>query len=129
MPRRKNRSTAIARPVRPVVVRVGAPARTLVRRSAALAHHVGRRAIEAAEKEKHTLTAIAAAGIMGWARSSDAGRDLIERLPALGPLGVEGTLALGFWVFGRWGRSRIAEHVATGLGSVAIYRLARGEDD
>lgn len=122
----RSASASAAKPVvvRPAIVRVGGGRS----RAPALASRAARAATIAAIEERHTLTALAAAGIAGWLRRSDAGRDLIERLPALEPLGPEGTAAIVAWAIGRWGRSRVAEHIATGLGSVAIYRIARGEE-
>lgn len=102
------------------------PARgTAGRLARAGARAASRAAWRAAQAEQHTLLALAAAGLFGWARrtGADLPKPLGEAIPA--PLQY-GLLA---WVLGRWTRSRTAEHVATGLLSVGIYDAAAYTDD
>ena len=68
--------------------------------------------------EKHTITAIVAAGVIG----------LLEKqgisIPTLGPLPPVATAGVAAWAYGRWGKSQMAQHIATGLLSVAVNRWA-----
>jgi len=44
---------------------------------------------------------------------------------SIGPLGPNATLGLAAWIGNRWMKSRVLEHVATGLLCVAGYNLAK----
>jgi hypothetical protein len=70
-------------------------------------------------EEKHTLAAVGAAAALG----------LIERekvaLPSIPKLGMAGTYGIGFWLAGKYMRSRTMAHVATGLLSIAAYQLGK----
>jgi hypothetical protein len=48
------------------------------------------------------------------------------QLPKIDAIGTAGTYGLVAWAIGRWTRSNVAQHVATGLLSVAAYQLAAG---
>jgi hypothetical protein len=56
---------------------------------------------------------------------------LLERnnvpLPALGFVGTAGTYGIGAWLVGRYTGNQTMQHVATGLLSVAAYKLGKGE--
>lgn len=69
-------------------------------------------------EERHTLAAVAAAGVLGLAK-----RQGVE-LPRIEALGTPGTYGLAAWALGKWSRNRTLSHVATGLLSVALYELA-----
>ena len=75
----------------------------------------------AAMAEKHTAAAVVAAAALG----------LLERnnvpLPALGFVGTAGTYGIGAWLVGRYTGNQTMQHVATGLLSVAAYKLGKGE--
>lgn len=85
---------------------------TLARRAGSAA---ARTAAKAAAQERHTLAALAAAAIAGAARRYD------WDLPTIGDMPPTLTWGLGAWAFGRWGKNKMAQHVATGLLSVGLY--------
>jgi hypothetical protein len=98
------------------IVRVpsfGARAKAIARRGAS----VGARMAMA---EKHTAAAVGAAAVLGFAARSGV------QLPKIDAIGTAGTYGLVAWAIGRWTRSNVAQHVATGLLSVAAYQLASG---
>jgi hypothetical protein len=68
--------------------------------------------------EKHTLTAVASAGVLGLIEKSGVA------IPTIGPLGPAATLGLLAWAYGRSSKSQTAQHVATGLLCVAVNRWA-----
>jgi len=80
-----------------------------------------RRAGSFAASEKHTFTAFAASAILGYAEKQKF------PLPSIGPLGPAATSAVIAWAIGRATKSTIAAHVATGLGSVSIYKFTSGQ--
>ena len=58
----------------------------------------------------------------------------LAALPTLPFLGRAGTAGLVTWAFGKWGRSAMADHMATGMLSIAAYELMKeghisGEED
>ena len=81
----------------------------------------GSKVMQAALSEKHTLTAMAAAGALGLAERNNV------PLPHLAFLGRAGTYGALAWAIGRYTGNRTAEHLATGLLSVASYQLAAGK--
>ena len=95
-----------------VVERQPTRGRRLAKRAGAAA---GRAAARAAAQERHTLAALAAAAVAGAARRYD------WQLPTIGDLPATLTWGLGAWAFGRWGKNKMAQHVATGLLSVGLY--------
>lgn len=64
------------------------------------------------------LVAFGAAGAYGLAERAGM------PIPSIGPIGPAGTLALAAWLYGKTQKSQTALHLATGLGCVAINRLA-----
>jgi hypothetical protein len=89
-------------------------------RVVALARRGGTAAAAVAAAEKHTMWALGAAGALGYASRED----MLTSVPRIDALGVEGTLGAAAWVIGKMTGSKVASHVATGLLSVAIYKLA-----
>lgn len=71
-------------------------------------------AARAAASEKHTLTALGAAAALGYVEGSGTS------VPKIDALGVAGTYGAVAWGIGRFTKSRVAEHVATGLLAVAV---------
>lgn len=123
MPRRRTRAVATrTRVVRPQVkvVRVpsGVPAR---RRAGAMVRRGVSRAAAAARDEKHTLTALIAAGGLGLAKRQGIS------LPKIPQIGTAGTYGLAAWVAARMTKNKTMAHVATGLLSVSAFQLAAGE--
>lgn len=103
-----------------VLVLPGGAGLTSGQRARAIAGRVGsaagRAAAMAAAEEKHTLTALGGAAVAGFARRYG------WQLPA--PItGVPPVLQWGLaaWAFGRFGRSKTAAHLGTGLLSVGLY--------
>jgi hypothetical protein len=78
------------------------------------------KAKEAAMSEKHTLTALAAAAAVGFAKRQGFN---LPHLPMMGPAATYG---LASWALAKYTGNKIASHAATGLLSVAIYELAAG---
>jgi hypothetical protein len=94
-------------------------------RGARLARRAGGAVARAALSEKHTVTALVAAGILGYMqRPPAAGAPARTPLPHLAALGEAGTYAAAAWVIGRMTGSPVAQHVATGLGCVAVAQMA-----
>lgn len=85
-----------------------------------LARRVASSAARMAASERHTAAAVAASAVLGFAQRSGVA------LPKIDAIGTAGTYGLIAWGIGRWTRSPVAQHVATGLLSVAAYQLASG---
>lgn len=66
------------------------------------------------------MYAVAAAGVLGYAQREN----MLDSVPHVDALGVEGTLGAVAWVGGRFTKSKILSHVATGLLCVAVHKLA-----
>jgi hypothetical protein len=79
------------------------------------------KAKEMAMAEKHTLTALAAAAALGFAKRQG------YKLPSLPMLGPAATYGLGAWALSKYTNNKIASHAATGMLSVALYELAAGQ--
>jgi hypothetical protein len=98
---------------------MAAKTKTIVRyreRAAKVARRVGSASAAFARDERHTFTALLAAAASGYARGAGMS------LPYIDALGLEGTYGLLAWGIARYTRNRTAEHVATGLLSVAAAR-------
>lgn len=78
------------------------------------------KAKELAMSEKHTLTALGAAVALGLAERQG------WKIPALPMIGPAATYGLGAWVLAKYTGNKMASHAATGLLSVAAYKLASG---
>jgi hypothetical protein len=94
--------------------------RTVVAR---VARRAGGAAVAAAQAEKHTMAAVVASGLVGYAQR----QGMLENIPHIQAIGPIGTLGAVAWVGGRFMRSRVLSHVATGLLSVAVYKAAAEE--
>jgi hypothetical protein len=77
-------------------------------------------AVKAALTERHTLIAVGAAGALGVAERMQV------PLPHLSFLGKAGTYGVAAWIAGKATGNPTAQHVATGLLSVALYELTSG---
>ena len=89
-------------------------------RGRAALRRVGSAARSVAMSERHTAAAVAAAGVLGFAARSGVS------LPKIDAIGTAGTYGIVAWMAGRYTRSQVLQHVATGLLSVAAYQLASG---
>lgn len=108
----------VSAPSKPATIRVVAPSAPAGRPRFARARGYARRAGSAISGEKHMLTAFAAAGAYGLAERAGM------PIPSIGPIGPAGTLAIAAWLYGKTQKSQTGLHLATGLGCVAINRLA-----
>jgi hypothetical protein len=112
-------ATTLAR--RPIFVRPSAP-RPIVIKTPSFPKklkHAARRVGGAVAEEKHRIGAIGAGFILGLVDKS--GIDL----PTIPMLGKAGTLGAFCWAAGKWGKSRMASHAATGLLAIAAYELGK----
>ncbi len=106
-------------PSKPATIRVVAPSAPATRgRRFTRMRGYARRAGSAVAGEKHMLTAFAAAGAYGLAERAGL------PIPSIGPLGPAATVAVAAWLYGKTQKSQTALHLATGLGCIAINRLA-----
>jgi hypothetical protein len=87
-----------------------------------MARRAGSAVASAARDEQHTLYAIGAAGALGYAQREG----MLDSIPHIDALGVEGTLGGVAWAIGRYTKSKTASHIATGLLCVAINKMAAG---
>lgn len=121
------RTQVVARvPARAIVAAPRPQRRTvIVQQASSIARRVGSAAAQTAREEKHTLIAGGVALAVGYADS----RGMLESVPELVPgTGAVGTLAIAAWAIGRFTNSRIARHSATGLLSVALFRVGAGQN-
>lgn len=112
MARRRRFGFALAAP-RPTVIRST--------RVVKLARRAGSAAAAGAKSEKHTIAALAGAAALAYAKRANID------LPKIEALGTSGTYGLALWLIGRYTRSPMAQHAATGLLSVAVAELVSGE--
>lgn len=106
-------TTLATRPGQQTTVRLTLP-KGLRKGAANLARRGATAAARAAASEKHTLTALGAAAVLGYVEGSGT------QVPKIDALGTAGTYGAAAWMIGRATKSRIAEHVATGLLAVAV---------
>lgn len=111
----RSRSAPLTRRASPSIVVVGNGRARPPSRAQRVGSRIGSVAAQAAMAEKHTLAALLAAGIAGAARRYD------WKLPTLGDLPPPLVWGLGAWAVGRFGKNKMAQHVATGLLSVGLY--------
>lgn len=75
-------------------------------------------AAKAASNEKHTIAAVLGAAVLGHATKNK------WKVPQVESLGPAATWGFAAWALGRYTKNRTAQHVATGLLSVAAYEWA-----
>ncbi len=121
MARRKTAAMTRTRVVRPQVKIVRVPS-GVTRRAKSTVRRGATKAAQVARDEKHTLTALVAAGALGLAK-----RQKMD-LPKIDQIGTAGTYGLAAWVAARWSGNKTISHVATGLLSVAAFSLASGDE-
>lgn len=103
------------------IVRVPSFSAATKRRAAGIARRGFSAASKAASSEKHTIAAVAAAAALGFMQRSGVA------LPKIDALGTAGTYGLVAWAGGRFMRSPVLSHIATGLMSISAYQLAAGQ--
>lgn len=106
---------------KPVIVRVPQISPATRRRGASIARRAGSATLKAAYAEKHTLAAVATSAVLGLAKKQGIA------LPKIDALGTPGTYGAALWIAGRFMKSEILSHMATGLLSVSAYQLGAGE--
>lgn len=79
-------------------------------------------AAKAAYDQKHTVTALAAAGAAGYLD----GQGSLASIPDPMGIGAMGMLAIGAFAGAKLMKNKTLDHVATGLGSIAVFQLAKG---
>lgn len=114
MPATRSRSTAMARPA-------PSRARVIVARAAPIARRVGGAALQAARDERHTIAAVVSAGVLGYADREG----MLESWSLIDGIDPKVQLALAAFLVAKVTKSRTASHVATGIGSVAVYDLVK----
>lgn len=77
-------------------------------------------AARSAMEEKHRIVALGAAAALGMAEKNGIA------LPKFEGIGAAATYGLAAMVLGKMTKSRMLDHAATGLLSVAIYQLSSG---
>jgi hypothetical protein len=115
---RSRTRTIVQRSAAPQVIRISAPANLARRARSGYRRIASTRVGGAVLSEKHTLTAVASAGVLGLIEKSGVA------IPTIGPLGPAATLGLLAWAYGRSSKSQTAQHVATGLLCVAVIGCA-----
>jgi hypothetical protein len=106
---------------KPIVLRVPTPSPATRAKVAGVARRGYSAAARVASQERHTLVAIGSAAVLGYMKKQGVA------LPKIAALGTPGTYGLIAFAIGRFTRSPIAQHVATGLMSVSAYELASGQ--
>lgn len=119
--RSSGRSTALVRYInpRPVVptIRVAMPRSPgkLARAARRGARHVSTEA----SQNKHRLGAIGAGFVLGYMQKNN------WSIPAIPMLGQAGTLAVASYYGGKFMKSRMLSHMATGFAAIAAYELGK----
>jgi len=90
------------------------------RRAAPVVKRVGRAAGTAALEERHTIAAVLAGIVLGYAEKSGV------TIPDVLGIGAPATVGIGAWILGKTTKSRTARHVATGCLAIAAYQYAKG---
>ena len=88
-----------------------------MQRAAPVVRRVGSATAKAAMSEKHTLTALAAAGALGYMEKED----MLSNFTLIEGVDPKVQIALIAWGAGRFTKNNMLQHLATGLGSVALY--------
>jgi hypothetical protein len=94
-------------------------AMVVYRRSAPVVKRIGRAAGTAALEERHTIAAVLAGIVLGYAERQSV------QIPDVLGIGTPATVGLGAWILGKTTKSRMARHVATGCLAIAAYQFAR----
>jgi hypothetical protein len=103
------------------IVRVPTFSAAAKRRASGIARRGFSAAARAASSERHTIAAVGAAAVLGFMQRNSV------TLPKIDALGTAGTYGLIAWAGGRFMKSQILSHVATGLMSISAYQLAAGQ--
>lgn len=71
--------------------------------------------------EKHTLTALATAGALGYL-DKEGKLDGITVTDAVGPIA---TIGIGLWAAGKFTKNPMVQHAATGALSIALFNVIK----
>ena len=96
-------------------------AQMIIARSAPVAKKVGGAVKAAAISEKHTIAAVVTAGALGY-MDKNGQLDNLQVIDALPPIA---TVGIGLWIAGRFTKSPMLQHAATGALSIAVYNGVR----
>jgi len=110
----------VARPAATPTIRIATPAPITRRSARRYVGHAARRAGSAALSEKHTLVALGASAVLGYVEKHGI---VLPRIPKFS---TAATYGVGAWLYGRYGKNRTAQHVATGLLCCALRDLTAG---
>lgn len=106
---------------RTIVVRTPSTSRAQLARAAGGAARRGLvSAARAAMTERHTITALATAGALGYIQRSGTS------VPHVAALGVDGTVGAVLWVAGRYTKNPMLQHAATGALACAVKSAVVG---
>lgn len=100
-----------------LATRARSTARVVYARAAPVVRATGRAAARAAAEEKHTLTALAAAGALGYAEREG----MLDNVSMIDNVDPKVQVAVAAWLLAKFSKSKTASHVATGLACVALY--------
>lgn len=100
-----------------LATRARSTARVVYARAAPVVRATGRAAARAAAEEKHTLTALAAAGALGYAEREG----MLDNISMIDNVDPKVQVAVAAWLLAKFSKSKTASHVATGLACVALY--------
>ena len=100
-----------------LATRARSTARVVYARAAPVVRAPGRAAARAAAEEKHTLTALAAAGALGYAEREG----MLDNISMIDNVDPKVQVAVAAWLLAKFSKSKTASHVATGLACVALY--------
>lgn len=96
-------------------------AQMMMARAAPVAKRIGGAAKSAALSEKHTLTALGTAGVLGYL-DKEGKLDGIQITDSVSPIA---TVGIGLWVAGKFSKSPMIQHAATGALSIALFNMVK----
>lgn len=96
-------------------------AQMMVARAAPVAKRIGGAAKSAALSEKHTITALGTAGVLGYL-DKEGKLDGIQITDSISPIA---TVGIGLWVAGKFSKNAMVQHAATGALSIAVFNMVK----
>lgn len=96
-------------------------AQMMMARAAPVAKRIGGAAKSAALSEKHTLTALGTAGLLGYL-DKEGKLEGIQITDSISPIA---TVGIGLWVAGKFSKSPMIQHAATGALSIALFNMVK----
>lgn len=96
-------------------------AQMMVARAAPVAKRIGGAAKSAALSEKHTITALGTAGLLGYL-DKEGKLDGLQITDSISPIA---TVGIGMWVAGKFSKNPMIQHAATGALSIAVFSMVK----